>query len=129
VVFREGGYAPNTSEDRRLMAHELVHVVQQTGSTSLPVFQAQSGLLQCQSEKSVEKNLQQKDDPCSKKDIWDMWDAMQELGCAFLCDLNPFAGKECGENCSAKYGPWAKIKECRKRHPLPPQPDIWNETP
>lgn len=29
VVFGEGGYAPDTSDGRRLMAHELAHVVQQ----------------------------------------------------------------------------------------------------
>lgn len=33
VVFGEGQYAPWTSEGRRLMAHELVHVVQQQSGT------------------------------------------------------------------------------------------------
>ena len=31
VVFGTGQYAPGTSEGRRLMAHELTHVVQQSG--------------------------------------------------------------------------------------------------
>ena len=31
VVFGAGQYAPGTSEGRRLMAHELTHVVQQSG--------------------------------------------------------------------------------------------------
>lgn len=33
VVFRNGRYAPGTTEGRRLMAHELTHVVQQTGAS------------------------------------------------------------------------------------------------
>jgi hypothetical protein len=35
VVFGAGQYAPGTSEGRRLMAHELTHVVQQRGETIL----------------------------------------------------------------------------------------------
>ena len=31
IVFRSGAYAPGTSEGRRLLAHELTHVVQQSG--------------------------------------------------------------------------------------------------
>jgi hypothetical protein len=31
IVFREGAFAPETGEGRRLLAHELTHVVQQTG--------------------------------------------------------------------------------------------------
>jgi len=33
VVFRESQYAPHTSEGRRLLAHELTHVVQQRGQS------------------------------------------------------------------------------------------------
>jgi len=36
VVFGAGQYAPETSEGRRLMAHELAHVVQQGVGTSAP---------------------------------------------------------------------------------------------
>jgi hypothetical protein len=32
LVFRRGAYAPATTEGRRLLAHELVHVAQQTGA-------------------------------------------------------------------------------------------------
>lgn len=32
IVFSEGRYAPGTSEGRKLLAHELTHVVQQQGS-------------------------------------------------------------------------------------------------
>jgi len=34
VVFAEGRYAPNTSEGKRLLAHELGHVIQQLGSSA-----------------------------------------------------------------------------------------------
>lgn len=34
VVFGAGQYAPGTSEGKRLLAHELTHVVQQTGQVS-----------------------------------------------------------------------------------------------
>lgn len=34
VVFGTGGYAPNTPAGRRLLAHELAHVVQQRGGAS-----------------------------------------------------------------------------------------------
>jgi len=35
IVFGAGRYAPGTSEGRRLLAHELTHVVQQSGSAQL----------------------------------------------------------------------------------------------
>jgi hypothetical protein len=35
VVFANGRYAPETSEGRRLLAHELTHVVQQIGGASV----------------------------------------------------------------------------------------------
>lgn len=38
VVFNHGQYAPQKSEGKRLLAHELTHVVQQTGKTT-PVLQ------------------------------------------------------------------------------------------
>jgi len=36
IVFDTGRYSPGTSEGRRLLAHELTHVVQQSGARSLP---------------------------------------------------------------------------------------------
>jgi hypothetical protein len=42
IVFGAGRFAPSTHEGRRLMAHELAHVVQQTGAAgSAPKAQAQ----------------------------------------------------------------------------------------
>lgn len=40
VVFSEGAYRPSTVEGRRLLAHELTHVVQQSGASASPTLQA-----------------------------------------------------------------------------------------
>lgn len=42
VVFREGQYAPHSNEGRRLLAHELTHVVQQSGDSATPAIQRQA---------------------------------------------------------------------------------------
>jgi hypothetical protein len=49
VVFGLGQYSPNTSQGKRLMAHELIHVVQQNvgQSLSLQRFVACEGAEQC----------------------------------------------------------------------------------
>jgi Domain of unknown function (DUF4157) len=39
IVFRSGQYSPDTPAGRRLLAHELTHVVQQGGSGSSPTIQ------------------------------------------------------------------------------------------
>jgi hypothetical protein len=36
VFFREGAYAPQSAEGQKLLAHELTHVVQQTGGGNAP---------------------------------------------------------------------------------------------
>jgi len=41
VVFREGQYAPHSNEGRRLLAHELTHVVQQSAGTATAAIQRQ----------------------------------------------------------------------------------------
>ena len=41
VVFREGQYAPHSNEGRRLLAHELTHVVQQNAGSATPAIQRQ----------------------------------------------------------------------------------------
>lgn len=41
LVFGAGAFAPATAEGRQLIAHELVHVVQQTGSGAGPALQRQ----------------------------------------------------------------------------------------
>lgn len=42
IVFGAGGFAPATRQDRKLLAHELAHVVQQTSST--PLLQRQPAM-------------------------------------------------------------------------------------
>jgi hypothetical protein len=37
IVFGAGQYSPSTAEGRRLLAHELTHVVQQSGATDLTI--------------------------------------------------------------------------------------------
>lgn len=39
IVFARGRFAPNTAMGRRLLAHELVHVVQQDGGSPRPLLQ------------------------------------------------------------------------------------------
>jgi len=41
VVFREGQYAPHSNEGRRLLAHELTHVVQQSAGFATAAIQRQ----------------------------------------------------------------------------------------
>jgi hypothetical protein len=43
VVFAEGEYAPQTSQGKKLLAHELTHVVQQRGAAAMPMLQRQAG--------------------------------------------------------------------------------------
>lgn len=40
IVFRAGAFAPETTDGRRLLAHELTHVVQQTGRSDLGLQQS-----------------------------------------------------------------------------------------
>jgi hypothetical protein len=39
IVFNEGQYQPSTSDGKKLLAHELTHVIQQGKSTNTPVIQ------------------------------------------------------------------------------------------
>jgi hypothetical protein len=42
IVFRDGAYSPNTTQGRKLLAHELTHVAQQSaGGTQAPSVQRQ----------------------------------------------------------------------------------------
>ncbi len=43
IVFGEGRYAPETSAGRRLLAHELVHTVQQQSTTAIQRQHAEAG--------------------------------------------------------------------------------------
>ena len=56
IVFNEGQYAPTTDSGKRLLAHELTHVIQQTGSQRNPgVVQAKRALSPKESRKCLEK--------------------------------------------------------------------------
>jgi len=59
VVFGEGQYAPGTSAGKRLIGHELTHVVQQRGNTHVSGVESIEGLIQ--------RDLQQIEDPLRKK--------------------------------------------------------------
>jgi hypothetical protein len=147
VVFGAGQYAPETQKGRRLIAHELTHVVQQTGrmqtaANRLDVVQHEgdgsddailqqqqssnetvsklsgtAGLVQRQATTSNPQGSQQMDNPCSLDKIWGFWDATKELLCATGCSLNPFADEKCSDKCSEKYGVWSAITKCQKEHP------------
>lgn len=58
IVFGEGQYAPSTQGGKRLLAHELAHVVQQAGST--PVVQRDRDHGSKDKEKEKEKEKEKK---------------------------------------------------------------------
>jgi len=51
IVFGPGQYQPNTTEGKRLLAHELTHVVQQSKSLSTPKLQRDVGWARSKSGK------------------------------------------------------------------------------
>jgi Domain of unknown function (DUF4157) len=62
IVFAAGEYAPETTSGRRLLAHELAHVVQQSGSlsemepplpASLPLSDGQSSMPEAEAESAA----------------------------------------------------------------------------
>lgn len=58
LVFARGQYAPGTSSGRRLLAHELVHVMQQEGSTHIKSVQrAEVDDRSCASLKDIEPDV------------------------------------------------------------------------
>jgi hypothetical protein len=54
IAFSEGGYAPNIDEGRRLLAHELTHVVQQSDSALSPSSLSQLTLDSASSPAEIE---------------------------------------------------------------------------
>src|SRR5579885_3225071 len=59
VVFGEGKYAPATTEGRKLLAHELTHVVQQAGTASAPGPDLKIGSENDASEREADKTAEQ----------------------------------------------------------------------
>lgn len=116
IVFGPHEYAAGSPRSLRLLAHELTHVVQQTGGSASRAPMVQRD----------ETGASSGEDPCEPSKIWGTWDAMKEILCATGCSLNPWAADDCKMECSNKYGIWAAMRECREKHPLPPLPDPWD---
>jgi hypothetical protein len=55
LVFRRGAYAPDSTEGRRLLAHELAHVVQQQGTASSPAAQLEIGSVDDPAEREAQR--------------------------------------------------------------------------
>ena len=59
IVFAAGQFAPTTDQGRRLLAHELTHVVQQAGTTGMPVVQRQEAQTTTDPEQEQEESEHQ----------------------------------------------------------------------
>lgn len=57
IVFDSGQYQPNTQSGKRLLAHELSHVIQQTGSVSLKSKNHVNNLSQFSSEPIIQREV------------------------------------------------------------------------
>jgi hypothetical protein len=77
IVFAAGKYAPGSAEGNRLLAHELTHVVQQTGGVELHRSANPTGVIQRQkdegggtatAELSTLEQLRQAEEEAAKKD-------------------------------------------------------------
>jgi hypothetical protein len=55
IVFGAGGYAPASAEGRRLLAHELAHVVQQGGRALMPMAQLEVGAADSSDEREADR--------------------------------------------------------------------------
>ncbi|HZR30130.1 MAG TPA: DUF4157 domain-containing protein, partial [Terriglobales bacterium] len=58
VVFGAGRYTPTTTEGRRLLAHELAHVVQQSRNGSSPALHDQNDPLEADADQAAASALQ-----------------------------------------------------------------------
>jgi len=70
IAFNTGFYSPNTKEGKRLLAHELTHVVQQNGKQPTKVS------LQSKTPIPVKKAKKHKTDPLKRK-IYDLYEEFQ----------------------------------------------------
>ncbi len=70
VYFGSGKYSPETGTGKRLVAHELTHVIQQTGNQLPPAYSIQ------QSKSAYQKNLSKTHQPTIQRGLLgDLWDA------------------------------------------------------
>ena len=65
-MFGSGEYAPETSEDKKLLAHELTHVVQQSGSNRIRTGQSNEKSDLGSISRSAAGMIQKKDKPATK---------------------------------------------------------------
>jgi hypothetical protein len=71
IVFGASGFAPESHEGRKLIAHELTHVVQQTGAAGIPVGQSDEKLTLSSERKHTIQKQEAKPDANPKKDKTD----------------------------------------------------------
>lgn len=70
IVFGANRFAPSTDEGRRLLAHELTHVIQQTRPSSNPVPDAIANPI-ATSVRYLPSRMLQRDDDTAAADPWD----------------------------------------------------------
>lgn len=63
VVFDSGAYAPQSAEGKKLLAHELTHVVQQSQSSNGNRLQRSADATQTQQTQPPQRQQQKKDEP------------------------------------------------------------------
>ena len=66
VVFAGGNYRPKTSEGRQLLAHELTHVLQQTGGSARIQQQSDDTSQQAETERSARAGVELE----TRTDLW-----------------------------------------------------------
>jgi hypothetical protein len=77
VVFDREQYAPETEVGRRLLAHELTHVVQQREAPVLPASPVQAGEQVRVHEQTDSQQVQREDQPAQQEKSW--WEELVEF--------------------------------------------------
>lgn len=111
IVFAAGQFAPATEQGRRLLAHELTHVVQQAGTAGMPVVQKQEAQTtpdpeQEESEHQLNLQLTEPDflglrQPFFNRNATQLWDPDSALG-VWRFNVNFFKGFGITENWARK---------------------------
>lgn len=83
VVFGAGQYQPHNADGRRLLAHELTHVVQQRADPSVPVLQRKANAIRFQGDPTLD-DISEGKKVLKEKDVGDpvirITTALAELG-------------------------------------------------
>jgi len=111
LVFAAGRYAPTTGQGRRLLAHELTHVVQQAGTVGMPVVQRQEAQTtpepeQKETEHKLTLQLTEPDflglhKPFFDRNAYQLWDPDSALG-VWQFNVDFFKGFGITENWARK---------------------------